>query len=603
MTRDTILETIKKVSGEKEIHLEFPENEAHGDYSTNIAMLMFSITPKSQKAKSPKELAKEYVDKLKKDRELAKVVGKIEVAGPGFINFWLSKETLFGKLKEMLEDGDKYGKVTLLKGKKYLLEHTSPNTIKSLHVGHVRNNVLGMAVHNILEFSGAEVKMDAINNDRGIHVMKAVWAYQNSEGDREPKSKEKPDHFVNDFYVKGVEAGEDKKIREEMQVLLIKWEEGDKEVWENWKKLRDWTFEGFMQTYKRLGSWHDQQWFESDFYAEGKKIVKEGLKRKVFRKLDDGAVLSNLKKYKLPEAIILRADGTSMYHTQDLRLTELKRERFPSDLYIWDIGPEQSLYLKQLFAICEQLEIGKREDYFHLSYGFVFLKTGEKMSSRRGNVISADWLMDEMVRRARKIIEKSKTPRQSLRQDSRGLSKKEIGEVAEAVGIGAIKYGFLKPARETDIHFDLEESLSLEGNSGPYLQYTHARTQSVLHKVKGKRQESKRVKIGNKQSLRLRQWKLEINPEELAILRTLPRFAEVVEQSARNYAPNLLCNYLYVVAQKYNVFYNKHKILEPADSDHRSPNTSEFRLALTAAVGQVLKNGLGLLGIETPIRM
>ena len=578
MIREQIIDAIKSVSGEKEVHLEFSENEDHGDYSTNLALVLAT-----KEKKNLKELAKEYVDKLKKDRELAKVVGKIEVAGPGFINFWLSKETLFVELKKVLEDGDKYGKTTLLKGKKYLLEHTSPNTIKTLHVGHVRNNVLGMAVHNILEFSGAEVKMDAINNDRGIHVMKAVWAYQNSEEDREPKSKEKPDHFVNDFYVKGVEAGEDKKIREEMQVLLIKWEEGDKEVRENWKKLRDWTFEGFMQTYKRLGSWHDQQWFESDFYAEGKKIVKEGLKRKVFRKLDDGAVLSNLKKYKLPEAIILRADGTSMYHTQDLRLTELKRERFPSDLYIWDIGPEQSLYLKQLFAICEQLEIGKREDYFHLSYGFVFLKTGEKMSSRRGNVISADWLMDEMVRRARKIIEKSKTPRQSLRQDSRGLSKKEIGEVAEAVGIGAIKYGFLKPARETDIHFDLEESLSLEGNSGPYLQYTVARTNSVLHKANGK------------WKIKLSTLNFQLNKEEQAILRALPRFTEVVEQSARNYAPNLLCNYLYVVAQKYNVFYSKHRIIGSKSED--------FRIKLTESVGQVLKNGLGLLGIGTPERM
>ena len=370
-----------------------------------------------------------------------------------------------------------------------------------------------------------------------------------------------------------------------MQDLLIKWEEGDKAVRENWKKLRDWTYKGFKETYKRLGSWHDQQWFESDIYAEGKKIVNEGLKRKVFRKLDDGAVLSNLKKYKLPDAIILRADGTSMYHTQDLRLTELKREKFPSDLYIWDIGPEQSLYLKQLFAICEQLGIGKREDYFHLSYGFVFLKTGEKMSSRRGNVISADWLMDEMVKRAKKIIEKSETPRRRLRNASRGLSKKEIGEVAEAVGIGAIKYGLLKPARETDIHFDLEESLSLEGNSGPYLQYTVARTNSVLGKVKGKRQES--ISLG------IEEW--ELSSEELAVLRTLPRFTEVVEQSARNYAPNLLCNYLYVVAQKYNAFYNKHRIIGSKSED--------FRIMLTESVGQVLKNGLGLLGIETPVRM
>ncbi|MGB6881717.1 MAG: arginine--tRNA ligase, partial [Microgenomates group bacterium] len=395
MIRDKIREAIEETTGEKEIPLEFPENEEYGDYATNIALISAK-----KKNKNPHELAKKIVEKLQKDKKLAKMVS-IEVAGPGFINFSLSKDILRRILKTILEKKEDYGKTEFLKDKKYLLEHTSPNTIKTLHVGHVRNNILGMAMHDILESVGARVKLDAINNDRGIHVMKAVWAYQKYGKDKTPKSeKMKPDHFVDKFYIKGAKEAEDPKIKEEMQELLRKWEAGDEKVHAVWKKLRNWTLEGFLETYKRLGSNHDYQWFESDFYQEGKKIIKDGLRKKVFKKLPDGAVLSQLGKFGLTDTIVLRADGTSMYHTQDLYLTRLKREKFPSDLYIWDIGPEQSLYLKQLFAMCEQLGIGKREDYMHLSYGYVFLKGKGKMSSRKGNVISADWLMNEMVKRA-----------------------------------------------------------------------------------------------------------------------------------------------------------------------------------------------------------
>lgn len=554
MIRDKIVQSLQKAAGIKDIHLEFPEYEEHGDYATNVAL----------KLKNPKESAKKIVGKLQKDKDLAKIVSKIKVAGPGFINFYLSKEALLKELKGVLKRGDGFGKTTNFKAKKYLIEHTSPNTIKTLHVGHVRNNVLGMAVHNILEFAGADVKLDAINNDRGIHVMKAVWAYQKYGKNKTPKTeKMKPDQFVDQFYVKGAKEAENEDVKEEMQELLRKWEQTDSKVRAAWKKLRDWTLEGFEETYKRLGNHHDHQWFESDFYQEGKKIVEKGIKQKVFKKLPDGAVISQLEKYNLPNTIVLRSDGTSMYHTQDLHLTKLKREKFPSDLYIWDIGPEQTLYLKQLFTICEQLGIGKREDYLHLSYGFVFLKGKEKMSSRKGNVIAADWLMDKMVSRAKKFNKDKK--------------------VAEAVGVGAIKYGLLKVGRTSDIYFDIDESLSLEGNSGPYLQYAFARTQSVLNKAKGTK-----TKVSGSKNI-------ELNEKELLVLRSLLRFPEIVANAARTYSPNLLCNYLFELAQKYNNFYNQHRII--------GSENQELRIMLTAAVGQILKNGLVLLGIETPERM
>ena len=582
--KEEIVKVLQKITGEKNIQIESPENEGFGDYSSNVALTTFEnlkFKIKNLKLKTPREYAEWTVKQLEDDDRLNNIIEKMEVAGPGFINFWLSKETLADNLSEILSKKEDYGRLDPLKGKSYLIEHTSPNTIKTLHVGHIRNNTLGMGVHNLLEALGADVKLDAINNDRGIHVMKAVWAYMKYGEGKSPESEGlKPDHFVDKFYVMGAKmADDDEKTKDEMQELLRRWEAGDKEIRTVWKKLRDWTLAGFKETYKRLGSHHDHQWFESEFYEHGKEMVEQGLKKGVFKKLPDGAVLSNLSKYNLSDTIVLRADGTSMYHTQDLYLTKLKREKFPSDLYMWDIGPEQELYLKQLFAMCEQLGIGKKEDYFHMAYGFVYLKGGGKMSSRAGNVVSADTLLDEMVGKARKIIEKSET--------GRNFMDDEKEKVAEAVGVGAIKYGFLKVGRSTDIYFDIKESLSLEGNSGPYLQYTVARTNSVLAK-------SKRVKEQESKSFNSATMK-QLNNEELQVLRALPRFADVIVDAAKSYSPNLLCNYLFGLAQKYNNFYNTHRII---DSDNK-----EFRLRLTTATGQVLKNGLKLLGIEAPERM
>ncbi len=577
MFKEEIIKALQRATSEKDIQVEFPENEEHGDYSTNVAMLIAK-----RQNKSPLEVARKIVSKLQKDSTLTGTTDRIEVAGGGFINFFLNREYLLKKLEEIVSKKEKFGRSSILQGKIFLIEHTSPNTVKTLHIGHVRNNVLGMTLHNLFEAIGAKVTMDAINNDRGIHVMKAVWAYLKYGHGRTPQSEnKKPDHFVDKFYRMGVKAERDEKIKKKMQELLRRWEAGDEKVRAIWKKLRDWTYAGFLETYKRLGSLHDYQWFESDFYEEGKKIVLEGLKKGIFRRLDDGAVLSDLSKYNLPDTIILRADGTTMYHTQDLRLTQLKREKFPSDKYFWVIGPEQTLYLKQLFAMAEKLGIGKREDYEHIAYGFVYLKGRGKMSSRAGNVISADWLMDRVVAKAKSIIEKSET--------SRGLGEEEKQDVAEAAGIGAIKYSFLKVARLTDIYFDIDESLALEGNSSPYLQYTYARTQSIMAKSK--------IQNPNVNNLKIENWKLKT--EEELVIRLLSRFPEIIIDAAKNYSPNLLCNYLFSLAQKYNTFYNSFRIVNAPEGQE----SENFRLLLSKSVGQVIKNGLELLGIKTPERM
>jgi len=581
--KGVIKRALMKVAGEKVVELEVPTDPAHGDYASNIAMAMFSSlqipNPKSQinsKFKkmnfgTPADLARAIKEELIELTELNRVVGKVEVTGLGFIDFWLSEKYLRHNLGAIVQKKSSYGRSEILKNKKILLEHTSPNTVKTLHVGHARNNVLGMAIHNILEFAGARVTMDAINNDRGIHVMKAVWAYQKFGRGKTPESeKTKPDHFVDKFYTLGVRHEEDEGVRDETRELLRKWEAGDKEVRIVWKKLRDWTLEGFAQTYRRLGSRHDHEWYESNFYEEGREIAREGLARGVFKKLEDGAILSDLARYGLTDSVILRADGTTMYHTQDLRLTQLKREHFPSDLYIWDIGPEQTLYLKQLFAMLEALGIGERGDYLHLPYGFVYLKGHGKMSSRAGNVVSADELMDEMIKKASAF--------------TGGSPKLDV-----AVGIGALKYALLKLARTTSLHFDIDESLSLEGNSGPYLQYTAARANSVLLKAK--------FSSTNFQSAS-RRTKFKINNEEALLLRHFVHFQEAVEDAAVSYAPNLVANYLYELARRFNTFYAKHRII-----NHQSSIINHQRLALTVATGQILKTGLGLLGIQAPERM
>ncbi len=597
------------LAGSVSIHFEHPAAESYGDYATNIALV---IAKKLQQ--NPKIVAEKLSAILLE--KYSHQFASIEVAGPGFINFRLSEQQLVATIAEIYSQKSKYGQSSLFSGKKFLIEHTSPNTIKTLHVGHVRNNVLGMAVKRILEFAGVQVFLDAINNDRGIHVMKANWAYLqygrkdqsitlqapkvswvdlldewyrlehqggrvDSASWRKPSPGEKPDLFVDQFYTLGIQAEEKyPQAKEAMREMLRAWENKDEKVRLLWWKLRNWTFSGFRSTYKRLGSHHDKQWFENDFYEHGRETILEGLKKGVFQKLPDGAVLSNLESYQLPNTIILRSDGTTMYHTQDLYLVQLKRQEFAADLYIWDIGPEQSLYLRQLFAMCEQMGIGKRDHYFHLSYGFIYLKGEGKMSSRKGNVVSADWLMDEVVKKVKKIIKQT--------GDGRDLTQAQVDEVAENIAIGAIKYAMLKVSRESDISFDIDESISLEGDSGPYLQYTYARCHSVLANAKSKIRNSSAS------------WRIEIrnfNPQELAILRWLYRFPEVVQEAAKNYAPNLICSFLYELAKRYNRFYQEHSILKAETSKQ------EFRLLLTSATSQVIKNGLHLMGIKTPEKM
>ncbi|MEA2020334.1 MAG: arginine--tRNA ligase [Patescibacteria group bacterium] len=595
-----------------DVEIEHPQDLDHGDFATNIAFKLANSL-----GKAPREIAEDLVNDLFVKEKLPSFISSVEVAGPGFINFWLSKEFFLQEVHKILEDGDKYGSSKIGQGKNILLEHTSPDPIKTIHVGHLRNNFLGMAAARLLEKCGYSVIKDCIDNDRGTHVSRAMWGFlvfgrkslalskkQISEFAVEDSQIEemgsgvnwrellsewiefpqrwykpedldlKPDHFDLRFYSLGDRAEIlVSEVEGQVREMLQSWEKKDKAVRELWKQIINWSHKGYEQTYNRIGSEFDHVWRESEIYEDGRKVVEKGVEKGIFKCLNDGAVLSDLSDYGLSDAILLRSDGTTLYHTLDLALTKKKKEKFPSDLYIWCIGNDQILYLKQLFAMCEQLGIGSREQFCHLNFGYVNLKGGERMSSRTGTIVSADRLLDLLHKDALLLIESS----DSVQKDSFSLAERE--EVAEAIALGALKYGLLKYSREKDTEFDPEESVTLEGDSGPYLQYSYARCYSVLKKA-----EQKEFDFGNVQ---------ELKSEEESLLRTLYLYPEVIEDVQRNFGLNRLCSFLYDLAQKYNSFYNSCPILNAESREARN-----LRLALTFATAQIIKDGLSLLGIK-----
>ncbi len=621
MLKDQIIKAIEEVSGSHDFDLDFPENEAFGDFSCNVAL---QLKAQSSKLKSisqnsnPRQIAEEIVKKLKEKNKqslaksefgnLKSIIDKIEVAGPGFINFWLKPDVLVDNLMQIASEKEKYGTSTIGKGKTWGIEHTSPNPNKAMHLGHLRNNVTGMAIANIAEASGYKVVRDCIDNDRGIAIAKLMWGYlkfakkdgketedidywftHQNEWQTPEELKLRPDRFVDQLYVKGASDFETgKEIEEKVRKIVVDWEAKDEKTWVLWKKVLGYSYEGQELTLKRLGNKWDKVWHEHEHYQAGKDLVELGLKKGVFKK-SEGAIVTDLTKYKLPDTVVIKKDGTALYITQDLALTKLKKETFKADKLFWVIGPEQSLAMKQVFAVCEQLGIGKLADFVHLAYGYMSLKGQGKMSSRLGNVIYIDELLDLAKAKVKKIM------------DGSDFKPAEMDKISESVGVGAVKYSILRVGRLQDMAFDINESVSIEGNSGPYLQYTVARTNSVLAKSEAYVQgRSLHVEYSN------------LNGEELLVLRSLVRFSEVITVAAKTYSPNLLCNYLYDLAQKYNGFYNKHRIIEgtrheaignSGETSAQSLIPSAFRLALTAATGQVLKNGLKLLGMESPERM
>lgn len=620
--KDEITKAIKKIVGEREISLDVPENSQFGDYSTNIAMQMFSNPKmvlykfeetedgeKREKFKSPREFAIQLVTKLQSDKALAKIVDKIEVAGPGFINFFFKNEILFDNLTHITKQSDIYGKSKLGKGKKIMVEYAHPNTHKAFHIGHLRNITTGESIARILTSVGYKVVRANYQGDVGMHIAKALWGIKKL-GYKDPKDLKARVEFLGKAYATGATAyEEDEVVKKEINGINKKiYSKDDSDVNKLYQESRKWSLDYFGSIYKRVYSKFDRLFFESECYESGKKYAYEGLEKDVFKK-SEGAIIFPGSEFGLHDRVFVTGQDVPTYEAKDLGLVKLQMKEFNPEKIIHTVGPEQTEYFKVVFKAQELLFPETKGKQVHVPYGWVRLKEG-KMSSRTGKVVLGESLLDEAKV---EILKNFKTDEAT----------------AEEIAVGAVKYSFLKVGREQDIAYDVKESVSLEGNSGPYLQYTYARTQSVLSKSERAREQesgSEGKKTNELKNLKTKKFKnnLALSEEESQILRVLIHYPEVISEAADRFAPNIICNYLYDLAQKFNTFYARHKILntdferiesEAADvNQHRiidveserareQESVREFRLQLTQATGEVLKSGLNLLGIVAPNKM
>ncbi|AJF62028.1 TPA: arginine--tRNA ligase [Candidatus Woesearchaeota archaeon] len=558
--RSHIIGIVNKTSGLKldESVLEIPPDENMGDY----ALPCFTLAKELRK--SPAEIAKEIGGKISPD----KYIGSVKIIGP-YVNFFVKKDLLAEDvLAEIYKEKEGYGAGKKRK-EKIMIESPGPNTNKPLHLGHVRNMVLGNFLVNIYRFLGYNTIRVDIVNDRGIHICKSMLAYDRFGKNKEPDKK--PDHFVGDFYVKyDLEAKSHPEFEQEIQDMLRKWEEGDKEVRKLWKKMNKWAIEGMAETYKRFGVKIDKAYYESDHYTKGRDIVLDALEKGIFKKDEKGNVV--LENDSIGKKIVLRADGTSIYITQDIALAKLRYEDYKMDNMIYVVASEQIHHFKSLFEIFRLLDYPFAENCYHLAYGMVYLPEG-KMKSREGNVVDADNLADDMNVKSRKEVEKRHK-----------LSGKELERRAEAISMSAIKFFILKYDAMKDFVFNPKESLSFDGETGPYVQYTHARCSSILGKYEKKPSDKIDYSLLN-------------TDEDKALLKLLKSYPEIVKMAGEQYKPSMVTRHVLDLSQAFNEYYHRHQILQD------DKELEKARVLLVYCVREVIRSSLGLLGIEAPDEM
>jgi arginyl-tRNA synthetase len=559
MIKQEILDTLKRITG-NEANIEFPEREEHGDYSTNYAL-------KEAKGKKPKKFAEELVSKLEKDKKLSTLISKIEIEGPGFINFFVKKEVLIEEAGKIVAEGKEYGKLDIGKDKTVVIDYSAPNIAKSFGIGHLRSTIIGQALYNIYAHLGSKVIGDNHLGDWGTQF--GTLLYQITKSGKDPKDLTigELELMYIDFEKKAEEAPE---LRNEARKWFKKLEDGDPKAREIWETVRTISMQEFDRVYKILGVSIDHTLGES-FYEDKMPGVIEKLEEKGLLKESEGAKIVEFDD--MPPALVLKSDGATTYLTRDLATIEYRIKEWDPDRVIYEVGSEQSLHFKQVFAAADALGWGKGRKFVHVGHGLIRFEHG-KMSTRQGMTIKLDEVLNEAIKRAREIIENSET--------GRGLDEDEKEKVTKAVGIGAIKYFDLMHHPTTDIIFDWDRIFVLEGNSAPYLQYTLARTKSVLGKTKKT----------SKNPIKLDQ---NLTQKEESLLRSFAQFSEVIVDASNNYSPNLLANFLFDLAQKFNSFYNDHRILGEEKED--------LRILLTDATGKLLENGLNILGIDTPEKM
>lgn len=551
--------------------VDIPENIDHGDYSTNIVLVLAKPVKKS-----PREVAAILKENLLLDDSLSHIVDKVEIAGPGFINFFLSKTMLINNLNIIEEKSDTFGTSDILKDKKIITEFTDPNPFKEFHIGHLYSNTVGESLSRLVASQGADVKRVCYQGDVGLHVAKAIWGLQKnivtsatSLEELKKKSLHEQVHFLGQAYATGATAYEEdeeakKQIIEVNKQIFAK----DPEIVDLYETGKAWSLAYFGEIYARLGTVFDHFFFESEVGEDGKKLVLGYLEKGVFKE-SDGAVIFPGEEYGLHNRVFINSLGLPTYEAKELGLAPAKYEYFPYDQSIVITGNEIKEYFKVLLKALSLIRPELAEKTLHIGHGMVRLPEG-KMSSRTGNVITGEWLLDEAKRRVVKIMYDS------------SVDDDKIDETAEKVGIAAVKYALLKSGIGGDIAFSFSESITFEGNSGPYLQYTFVRTQSILTKAQD-------TKTGRQDD------DLALEKEEEILLRHLVHFPEIVAYAAQVYAPNLVCEYLYQLAQKFNLFYAKHTVI--------GSEQEQFRVLLAKSVGQTLENGLTLLGIPVVYKM
>lgn len=544
--------------------------------------------------KSPEQIGKEIGDNLLKSSSVIEAYNVVK----GYLNLKISVSYWLERLNEIFLQKD-FWKVKLKENADLMMiEYSSPNTNKPLHLGHVRNNLLGWSIAQIQEANGWKVVKTNLVNDRGIHICKSMLAWKLFGNGETPQSSGlKGDHLVGKYYVlfdqaykqqvrelveEGWSEEEAKKsapLMQEAQKMLLAWENNDPEVRKLWETMNGWVYEGFNETYRKLGIDFDKIYYESETYLVGKKIVEEGLGKGIFYRRPDGSVWADLRDDGLDEKLLLRADGTSVYMTQDIGTAKVRYDDFPIKKMVYVVGNEQNYHFQVLSILLDKLGFEWGKSLVHFSYGMVELPNG-KMKSREGTVVDADDLIDEMLRTARETSE------ELGKLD--GCSPEEVENIVRMVALGALKYFILKVDPRKNMTFNPKESIDFNGNTGPFIQYTHARIRSVLRKA-----QEQSISFGKLNNLNL-----SISQKERYLVQLLTEFPLMVKEAGDEFNPALIANFLYELVKEYNQFYHDYSILKEENTDLRN-----FRLVLSSAIADVIKDGMALLGIEVPERM
>ena len=584
-----VQEALKSLYGadidEKQIQVQQTRSEFEGQ----LTVVVFPFLRASKKG--PEQTGQELGEYLAANCD---AVSKFNVV-KGFLNLVISSQSWLERLQD-INANDQFGFVAATDDSPLvMIEYSSPNTNKPLHLGHVRNNLLGSSLARIVAANGNKVVKTNIVNDRGIHICKSMLAWlKYGNGETPESSGKKGDHLIGDYYVafdqhyrqevkelmaQGMDeeqAKQEAPLIKEAHEMLVKWEQNDPEVRALWKKMNEWVYAGFDETYKMMGVSFDKIYYESDTYLEGKEKVMEGLDKGIFYRRDDGSVWADLTGEGLDEKLLLRSDGTSVYMTQDIGTAKLRFQDYPIDKMIYVVGNEQNYHFQVLSILLDKLGFKWGKDLVHFSYGMVELPSG-KMKSREGTVVDADDLIAKMIEDAYQVSKEM--------GKNEDIPEEEAREIARKVGLGALKYFILKVDARKNMLFNPAESIDFNGNTGPFIQYTYARIQSVLRKAEGL-------------NISLTSHLSPLTSKEVELIQKMSEFGAAVEQAGKDYSPSGIANYCYELTKVFNQFYHDYSILNEPDEQKKA-----VRLMLAKNVAKIVKNGMGLLGIEMPERM